>query len=102
MKTLHTVDKETYKRIGKAYLVCSEYPEIFGDVKMEKFCGMFVDVIREDDDEREARMRTFVPEMYRILKDIYAWCKNNELDSEIEYDIWRVLKSIDGGDANDD
>ena len=68
MKTLHPVDEETYERIGKAYLICSQYPDVFGDVTYEKFCSMFVDVIPDGEDERTARMRALAPAMYELLE----------------------------------
>ncbi|MBQ7217127.1 MAG: hypothetical protein IJS39_14210 [Synergistaceae bacterium] len=99
MKTLYPVDKATHEKIGAAYLVCSQYPEIFGDVPMGKFCSMFVDVIDEDEDERTARMRASAPEMYRILQEVQEWCRENDLDSDIECDIWEVLCHINGEEA---
>jgi hypothetical protein len=70
MKTLQPVDKATYEKIGTAYAICAEYPEVFGDVTLEKFCSMFVDVIPEGEDEREARMKASAREMYELLKVI--------------------------------
>ena len=102
MKTLKPVDEETYARIGKAYQICAEYPEVFGDVTMKQFCSMFVDVVDEDEDEREARMRVHAPEMYRILKGVNDWCQREcDLDEDLENDIWELLKSIDGEEAEE-
>ena len=103
MKTLHPVDEETYKRLGKAYLICLQYPDVFGDVTMKKFCSMFVDdIIDEEEDELVARMKASAPKMYRILQEIQEWCKENDLDSDIECDIWEVLCCIDGEEGADD
>lgn len=46
----HDVDDETLSRIGAAFLICAQYPEIFGDVPMEKFRAMFIDDTKEDED----------------------------------------------------
>ena len=51
MKTLHPVSQETYERIGKAYLICSQYPEVFEGVSYKKFCGMFVDDIIDEGED---------------------------------------------------
>ena len=67
MKTLHPVDEATKAKIGKAYAICSEYPDVFGDVTFEKFCSMFVDVIPEGESERSARMKAYAGEMYDTL-----------------------------------
>lgn len=42
-KPISEVDEETLYRIGAAYLICSQYPEIFGNVKVGKFRAMFLD-----------------------------------------------------------
>ena len=102
MKTLKSVDEETYTRIGKAYLICAEYPEVFGDVKLEKFCSMFVDVVDEGEDEREARMRLHAPEMYRILKGVNDWYQGDGyLHKGLENDILELLREIDGEEAKE-
>lgn len=101
MKTREPVDDETAARIGKAYVVCSQYPEIFGDVKMSKFCGMFVDVIDDDEDEREARMRKVAPEMYKILCRVDELCEKVDLDSDTEEDIRELLALIDGKEVKE-
>ena len=104
MKTLKPVDEETYAKIGKAYQICSQYPEVFGEVTMKKFCSMFVDVIDEDEDEREARMRKYAPDMYQILKDVSDSEVINidiELGKQLEDAIYAVLKVIDGEEAEE-
>ena len=40
MKTVKPVDEATKAKIGKAYLICSQYPDVFGDVTMKKFCAL--------------------------------------------------------------
>ena len=102
MKTLHPVDEETYKRLGKAYLICLQYPDVFGDVTMKKFCSMFVDVLDEDEDEREARMKSHASEMYRVLKIVRRWSKSFHIGDEVEYAVNEVLRKIDGGKASDE
>ena len=105
MKTLKSVDEETYTRIGKAYLICAEYPEVFGDVKLEKFCSMFVDVIDEDEDEREARMKAYAPDMYQLLKDVLDTQVINrgvEVGEQLEDAIYAALSVIDGTEDEDE
>ncbi len=104
MKTLKPVDPETYKKIGQAYLILSEYPEVFGDVTMKKFCSMFVDdIIDEDEDEHEARMKAAASEMYRILKAIDKHCEEYyNLDESILDAIYNVLEAIDGEVTSDE
>ena len=103
MKTLKPVDEETYARIGKAYQICTEYPEVFGDVTMKKFCSMFVDVVDEDENEREARMKVHASEMYRILKGVNDWYQGKGyLHEGLANDIWELLKVIEGGEASDE
>ena len=102
MKTLHPVDEATYAKIGKAYLICSQHPDVFGNVTMEKFCGMFVDVIPEGEDERDARMKAYAPEMYEMLRKILGWCRECNLHGGLESDIMEVLKPIDGEDESAD
>ena len=67
MKTLHPVDDTTLAKIGKAYLICSEYPDVFGNVRMDRFCSMFVDVIPDDESERDARIRARADEIYGLI-----------------------------------
>ena len=43
------VDDETLARIGKAFLICAQYPEVFGKVRMDKFRAMFLDEPEEED-----------------------------------------------------
>lgn len=104
MKTLKPVDEETYARIGKAYLICSEYPEVFGDVTFKKFCSMFVDAL--DEKKREARMRKYAPDMYRLLKDIRSWSEEKEVNDERENRLYEemcaTLRVIDGTEDEDE
>ena len=103
MRTVKPVDEETYARIGKAYLICAEYPEVFNDVTFKKFCSMFVDVVDEDEDEHETRMKIHASEMYRILKEVHKWCQTaGDLDEDLECDIWEVLKVIDGSETSNE
>lgn len=112
MKTREPVNDETAALIGKAYVVCSQYPEIFGNVKMSKFCGMFVDVIEEDEDEREARMRAVAPEIYGLLHLLLSYVyEANGLATSPQYraktkrDIEQVealLARIDGEGPEDE
>lgn len=99
MKTVKPVSKETYERIGKAYLICSEYPDVFGDVTFERFCSMFVDVIPEGESEHAAREKAYAGEMYSMLYRAYAWIVSDEDDAEsdIAQDISRLLHRIDYG-----
>ena len=90
MKTREPVDDETAALIGKAYVVCSQYPEIFGNVKMSKFCGMFVDVIEEDEDERETRMKTLAPEMYEWMLEMLNYLDSILLEKDSKLDKLKV------------
>ncbi len=45
------VTEAQLNKIGQAFLVVNEYPEIFGDVPMGKFVAMFM----TDEQERRAR-----------------------------------------------
>ena len=102
MKTLKPVDEETYAKIGKAYLICSEYPEIFGEVTYKKFCSMFVDVVDEDEDEHEARIKAAAPEMYRILRAIDKNYEELNLDEPILDALYGVLRAINGEVESDE
>ena len=102
MKTLKPVDEETYARIGKAYQICTEYPEVFGDVTMKKFCSMFVDVVDEDEDEREARIKAHAPEMYEKLNLAVESLREHRFDSPTAEIIESLLDKIDGGEASDE
>lgn len=95
MKTLRPVDTATYEKIGAAYVVCAQYPEIFGDVPLKKFCGMFVDVLDED----EERMKAMAPAMYRVMKKIQS-C--NYLSFDLEVELSEVLEAIESGGAGNE
>ena len=97
MKTLHPVSQETYEKIGKAYLICSEYPEVFGDVTFKKFCSMFVDdIIDEDEDPRDVRMREFAREMYEMLELAVGALFDHNPNSPTAVKIEELLDRIDG------
>ncbi len=106
MKTREPVDEATAARIGKAYVVCSQYPEIFGDVKMSKFCGMFVDVIDEDEDEREVQLRALAPEMYEWILEILDYLASFSIDedglNELEAKGWKFWERVEGKKAEDE
>ena len=78
-----------------------------GSVDLKDDSGRVIDVysgiLRQYPNEGElmanARLIAAAPKMYRILKDIQAWCEHDDLDSDIECDIWEVLNSIDGKEA---
>ena len=103
MKTLKPVDQETYERIGAAYAICSQYPEIFGNVTMKKFCSMFVDdIIDEDEDEHEARMRAYASEMYDMLLLSIESLREHRYDNPTAELIEELLDRIDGEVKNDE
>ena len=102
MKTLKPVDEETYARIGKAYQICTEYPEVFGDVTMKKFCSMFVDVVDEDEGEREARMKAYAPEMYQLLSELKDYSEEYDLYSDLKDEVFALLRKIDGGKTSNE
>ena len=110
MKTLNPVSEETYERIGAAYAVCSQYPEIFGDVTMKKFCSMFVDdIIDDDEDEKHVRMKAYAETMYYMLTNLrYEFMNGGASDGEyikqIIGEIGQVLSEIDmnGAAENDE
>ena len=91
MKTLKPVDPGTYEQIGAAYAICAQYPEIFGDVSLKKFCGMFVEVVDDDAD----RLTAMAPVMYRVLKKIDDWCQSNDMDEDLEAELSNVLSAIE-------
>ena len=99
MKTVKPVSKETYERIGKAYAICSEYPDVFGDVTFRKFCGMFVDdIIDEGEDIIEARKRAAAPDMYRLLNAAFMAMADAKVDEPLRLEIDECLCRI-AGDA---
>ena len=99
MKTVKPVSKETYEQIGKAYAICSEYPAVFGDVTMRKFCGMFVDdIIDEGKDLIEARKRAAAPDMYRLLNAAFMAMADTKVDEPLRLEIDECLCHI-AGDA---
>ena len=107
MKTVKPVDEATKAKIGKANLICSQYPDVFGDVTMKKFCAMFVDVVDEDDDEHEARIKAEAESMYWMLRNMLYELKRGS-GKDADYltqmidDIGEVLSRIDGEDACDE
>ena len=101
MKTLKPVSKETYERIGKAYAICSEYPDVFGDVTMRKFCGMFVDdIIDEGEDLIEARKKAYAGEMYKMLEMAEESLIEHNPDSPTARKIEILLDRIDDGEES--
>lgn len=97
MKTVKPVSKETYERIGKAYAICSEYPDVFGDVTFRKFCGMFVDdIIDEGEDLIEARKRAAAPDMYRLLNAAFMAMADAKVDEPLCLEIDECLCHIAG------
>lgn len=53
-----------------------------------------------DENIANAHLIAAAPEMYRILKEIQEWCEHDDLDSDIECDIWEVLARVDGTEAS--
>lgn len=103
MKTVKPVSKETLDRIGTAYAICSEYPDVFGDVTMRKFCGMFVDdIIDEGEDEHEARMKAYAGEMYEMLELAIDSLYEHNANSPTAKYIEALLDRIDGKEDIDD
>ena len=103
MKTLKPVSKETYERIGKAYAICSEYPDVFGDVTMRKFCGMFVDdIIDEGEDLIEARKKAYAGEMYDLLKAAFGDAISFTEITRLSTIAQELLARIDGKEGADD
>ncbi len=107
MKTVKPVDEATKARIGKAYLICSQYPDVFEGVAYEKFCGMFVDVVAEDEDVHEARIKAEAESMYWMLRNMLYELKRGSGDdadyiAQVIGDIGEVLSRIDGEDACDE
>ena len=103
MKTVKPVSKETYERIGKAYAICSEYPDVFGDVTMRKFCGMFVDdIIDEGEDLIEARKRAAAPDMYRLLNAAFMAMADAKVDEPLRLEIDECLCHIAGDECPTD
>ena len=97
MKTVKPVSKETYERIGKAYAICSEYPDVFGDVTMRKFCGMFVDdIIDEGEDLIEARKKAYAGEMYCLLQKAFQSMADAKVDELLRLEIDECLWHITG------
>ena len=97
MKTVKPVSQETYERIGKAYAICSEYPDVFGDVKMRKFCGMFVDdIIDEGEDLIEARKKAYANNMYCLLQKAFQSMADAKVDEPLRLEIDECLCHITG------
>ena len=96
MKTLKPVGKETYERIGKAYAICSEYPEVFGEVTFRKFCVMFVDdIVDEGEDLISARKRAHAGEMYDLLELAIDSLREHTPNSLLADHIEGLLDRID-------
>ena len=95
MKTIYPADQETYARIGEAYLICSQYPEVFGDVPMDKFCSMFTD----NESKQKARINANAPEMYELLKVWTTIGVQPDL-REAQEKARKLLARIDGEEDN--
>ena len=110
MKTLYPVDEETYERIGKAYLICSQYPEVFGDVKLRDFCSLFVELEDEDASEEEtfdARVKAYALDMYSLLNNLLYEVKHGSLSDpdyveQVKEDVGGLLSEIAGEEVIDD
>ena len=95
MRTLHAVDEATYAKLGEAYLICAEYPEVFEGVTMEKFCSMFVDVIPDGESELTARAKAHAVEMYKLLNKVFIRVEFTGLDGELKSEIDACLSRIE-------
>ena len=103
MKTVKPVSKATLERIGAAYAICSEYPDVFGDVTMRKFCGMFVDDIIDDGEElAAARKKAYAGEMYDFLDAIAEDMSERGGYEEYASKIAALLDRIDGKEDAED
>ena len=98
MKTLNDLDEETQERILKAFQICVEHMDVFGEVEMQKLCSLFADGIFEDD--REVRMRKYAPDMYQLLK--YVLNSEVDLGEQLEDAIYAGLRVIDGTEDKDE
>ena len=96
MRTLRPVSQETYEKIGAAYVICAEYPEIFDNVTLKKFCSMFVDVIPDGENEQEARKREYGPTMYRLLQKAFMSMADAGVDEPLRLEIDECLCHIAG------
>ena len=96
MRTLRPVSQETYEKIGAAYVICAEYPEIFDNVTLKKFCSMFVDVIPDGENEQEARKREYGPTMYRLLQKAFMSIADAKIDEPLRLKIYECLSHITG------
>ena len=97
MKTVKPVSDETYEKIGQAFVICSEYPEVFGGVTLKKFCSMFVDdIIDEGEDAYQAVLKAYAPEMHSLLKEALMRLKVLVPDSALAGRIEALLEEISG------
>ena len=46
---IRQIDEETLEKIGKAFVIFAQFPEVFGDVPLWKLKGLFLDGITEKD-----------------------------------------------------
>ena len=96
MRTLRPVSQETYEKIGAAYAICSEYPEVFGEVRNKEFCSMFVpDILDESVDVHEARKKAAAHEMYEMLEAAVKALNEYNPNSTTAVRIERLLDLID-------
>lgn len=59
------LQQSPYTKLGKAFSICSKYPDVFGDIDLDKFCSLFIE--RTDNDTRNIT------------------CKNDDIDED-DYD----------------
>ena len=103
MKTVKPVDKATLECIGAAYAICSRYPDVFGDVKMRKFCDMFVDDIIDDGEQlAAARKKAYAGEMYDFLNALAQDMVAQHGYKDYVPKIMALLDRIDGKEDADD
>ena len=53
---INDLQHSPYTKLGKAFSICSQYPDVFGDVDLEKFCALFFDNTDNDtsaDDDKD-------------------------------------------------
>lgn len=100
MKTLNDLDEGTQERILKAFQICVEHMDVFGEVEMHNLCSLFADGVFED--EREARKRKYAPEMYELLSELKEYSEEYDLYSDLKDEVFELLRKIDGGEASNE
>lgn len=58
---IDTLEQSPYTRLGKAFTLCSQHPEIFGDVDLHKFCALFLDDNGHEECTHNDRDEDFCP-----------------------------------------